>query len=56
MNIDQNVEYEYRTIGIIGNSSFCIVLPKKFAINLGVGKGNFVKVRQQENKIIVEKA
>jgi hypothetical protein len=31
-------------------------LPKVYALNLGIGKGDFVKVRQEEAKIIIEKA
>jgi formylmethanofuran dehydrogenase subunit D len=48
--------YEYRKIqGLIGETSFSIILPKQFAINLGIGKGDFVKVHQEEGKIVVEK-
>ena len=48
---------EYRKVqGLVGEQSFSIVLPKSYAVHLGIGKGDFVKVRQQENKIIVEKA
>ena len=49
--------YEYRKIqGLIGETSFSVVLPKSYAIHLGIGKGDFVKVRQEENRIIIEKA
>jgi bifunctional DNA-binding transcriptional regulator/antitoxin component of YhaV-PrlF toxin-antitoxin module len=52
-----NSEYQYRKVqGILGTSSFSIILPKDYAIHLGIGKGDFVKVRQEENKIIIEKA
>ena len=48
---------EYRKIpGYVGEQSFSVVLPKSYAIHLGIGKGDFVKVRQEENKIIIEKA
>ena len=48
---------EYRKVqGLVGESSFSIVLPKSFAIALGIGKGDFVKVYTSESKIIVEKA
>jgi bifunctional DNA-binding transcriptional regulator/antitoxin component of YhaV-PrlF toxin-antitoxin module len=48
---------EYRKIqGLVGEQSFSVVLPKSYAIHLGIGKGDFVKVSQQENKIIIEKA
>jgi hypothetical protein len=42
--------------GLVGDQSFSIVLPKQYATNLRLGKGDFVKVTQQDNKIIVEKA
>jgi antitoxin component of MazEF toxin-antitoxin module len=48
---------EYRKVqGIVGEQSFSVVLPKKYAIDLGIGKGDFVKVRQEQNKIVIEKA
>ena len=50
-------EYEYRKIQpIVGGISFSVILPKSYAINLGLGKGDFVKVRQDGQKIIIEKA
>jgi hypothetical protein len=52
-----DTNYEYRKVqGLIGETSFSIILPKEYALNIGIGKGDFVKVRQVENKIIVEKA
>jgi hypothetical protein len=42
--------------GLVGEQSFSIILPKQYAINLGIGKGDFVKVMQLDNKIIIEKA
>lgn len=48
---------EYRKVqGLVGESSFSIVLPKSFAIALGIGKGDFVKVYTDDIKIVVEKA
>jgi len=54
----QTIEHkEYRKVqGLVGESSFSIVLPKSFANALGIGKGDFVKVYADESKIIVEKA
>lgn len=49
-------DYDYRTVGIVGSASFCVVLPKEYAISLGVGKGDFVKVSWKQNKIVIEKA
>ena len=52
-----NLKYEFRKIqGLIGETSFSIILPKQFAINLGIGKGDFVKVYQYEDSIIIKKA
>lgn len=53
-NSSQNL---YRRIqGLVGEQSFSLVLPKQYAINLGIRKGDFVKVRQEEDRIIIEKA
>jgi bifunctional DNA-binding transcriptional regulator/antitoxin component of YhaV-PrlF toxin-antitoxin module len=41
---------------LVGEQSFSFILPKQYANNLGIRKGDFVKVRQEENKIIIEKA
>jgi antitoxin component of MazEF toxin-antitoxin module len=49
--------YEYRKIqGLIGETSFSVILPKEYAVKLGIGKGDFVKVKQEENRILIEKA
>ena len=49
-------DMEYRKVqGIVGQQSFSIVLPKTYAINLGIGKGDYVKVSQDNGKIIIEK-
>jgi phosphate uptake regulator len=50
-----NIEYR-KVQGLIGESSFSIILPKEYALNLGIGKGDFVKVRQEDRRIIIEKA
>jgi antitoxin component of MazEF toxin-antitoxin module len=42
--------------GLVGEQSFSIVLPRQYATNLQIGKGDYVKVTQQNNRIIVEKA
>ena len=49
-------DYVFRRVqGIVGEYSFSIVLPKSFANDLGIGKGDYVKVSQDDGKIIVEK-
>jgi AbrB family looped-hinge helix DNA binding protein len=51
------IDIEYRKVqGLVGDQSFSIVLPKSYAIQLGIGKGDFVKVSQEEDRIIIEKA
>jgi formylmethanofuran dehydrogenase subunit D len=48
---------EYKKVqGLVGEASFSIILPKDYAVNLGVGKGDFMKVHQEDGKIILEKA
>jgi antitoxin component of MazEF toxin-antitoxin module len=52
-----NTKHEIRKVqGLVGDCSFSIILPKIYAINLGIGKGDFVKVSQENNKIVIEKA
>jgi antitoxin component of MazEF toxin-antitoxin module len=46
---------EYRKVqGLVG--SFCVVLPKRYALNLKIATGDFVKVRQEAQTIVIEKA
>jgi hypothetical protein len=48
---------EYRKIqALVGSASFSVVLPKQFALNMGINGGDFVKVRQSGNSIIIERA
>ncbi len=55
MNIS-NSKHEIRKVqGLLGESSFSVILPKSYAVNLGIGKGDFVKVYQEDNKIVIEK-
>jgi len=49
--------YEYRKVqGLVGETSFSNILPKTYAIHLGVNKGDFMKVKLENNRIILEKA
>jgi hypothetical protein len=49
--------YEYRKVqGLIGETSFSIILPKEYALNIGIGKGDFVKIHEEDQKIVIEKA
>ena len=50
-------ELEYRKVqGLVGEQSFSVVLPKTYAVALGIQKGNFVKVFHDDKRIIIEKA
>ena len=53
-HIDSKIEYR-KVQGLVGEASFSIVLPKTYATNLGIGKGDFVKVSMNGTKMIVEK-
>jgi phosphate uptake regulator len=52
-----STDYEFRKVqGLVGESSFSIILPKIYALRLGIGKGDFVRVKQEEKRITIEKA
>ena len=56
-SLENNIKYEYRKIqGVMHEQSYAVTLPKKYAEALGIGKGTNVKIWQESNKIIVEKA
>lgn len=39
----------------MGENSLSIVLPKTYAVDLGIGKGDYVIVKQEGKKIWIEK-
>jgi formylmethanofuran dehydrogenase subunit D len=45
---------EYRSI--IGDLSFSVCLPKKYSQDLGLHKGDYVRVTQEDGKIMIQKA
>jgi antitoxin component of MazEF toxin-antitoxin module len=48
---------EYRKIqGIMGMHSYSLILPKQYAIDIGLSKGDYVRIRKVDRKLIVEKA
>jgi len=48
---------EYRKIqAIIGSMSLSVILPRQYAVDLGLQKGDFVKVHQELDRIIIERA
>lgn len=51
-----NDKIEVRRVqSLQGEKSFTIVLPKEFAVQLGIGKGDFLKCLVDNNRLIVEK-
>lgn len=40
---------------LTGERSFTLVFPKHFAVELGVGRGDFLKCQVDGNRLIVEK-
>jgi ABC-type lipoprotein release transport system permease subunit len=52
--INERIEVR-RVQSLQGEKSFTIVLPKEFAVQLGIGKGDFLKCLVDNNKLIVEK-
>ncbi|HJT47451.1 MAG TPA: AbrB/MazE/SpoVT family DNA-binding domain-containing protein [Nitrososphaeraceae archaeon] len=57
MKEQQSQPYQYRKVqGLIGETSFSIILPKRYAIELGIGKGDFVKVHHEKGRLVIEKA
>lgn len=45
-----------RVQALTGERSLTFVLPKTFAIELGIGKGDLLKVHIENQKLIIEKA
>ena len=57
VNLENENHTEYRKVqGILGETSFLMVIPKNYAVDLGISKGDFVKVYLAGHKIVVEKA
>ena len=44
-----------RVQALQGERSFTLVFPKQFAIELGIGKGDFLKCQVEGERLIVEK-
>jgi antitoxin component of MazEF toxin-antitoxin module len=52
-----NVEKEIRRIqGLVGEYSFTVVLPKKYATNIGISKGDYVEITENQDAIVIRKA
>ena len=54
MIYQDNIEIR-RVQALQGERSFTIVLPKEFAIGLGIGKGDFLKCSVDGQRLVVEK-
>ena len=53
----QDHAYEIRRIqALTGERSLTLVLPKHYASDLGLNKGDYVKVKQEQNKLVIQKA
>jgi antitoxin component of MazEF toxin-antitoxin module len=50
-------EFEIRKVqGLVGETSFSIILPKVYATKLGIEKGDFLKCHLENNRLILEKS
>jgi hypothetical protein len=54
MIYQDNIEIR-RVQALQGERSFTIVLPKEFAVGLGIGKGDFLKCSVDGRRLVVEK-
>jgi hypothetical protein len=54
MSSSDNLEIR-RIQALTGERSFTLVFPKQFAIQLGIGKGDFLKCRVDGSRLIIEK-
>jgi hypothetical protein len=56
-NENSKLDYQYRKVhGIMGEISYSIIIPKLYAMDIGIRKGDSVKVTHDSKKIIIEKA
>lgn len=54
--MDNQYQTEIRRVQALqGERSLTLVLPKQFAIELGIAKGDFLKCKIDGNRLIVEK-
>ena len=50
-------EYEIRKVqGLMGEYSFSVVLPKSYAMDIGIEKGDYVKVYKKADALVIKKA
>lgn len=48
-------EYIHKINGIIGKASLSVVLPKNILSALKIGKGDFVEINREQEKIVIRK-
>ncbi len=54
--MEEETSFEKRRIqGLVGDASFTVVLPKKYAVRLGISKGDYVTISEQEDALIIKK-
>ena len=54
--MDHRDKIEIRRVQALqGERSFTLVLPKEFAVELGIGKGDFLKCSVDGHRLVVEK-
>jgi phosphate uptake regulator len=44
-----------RIQGLVGDSSFTVVLPKRYATKLGISKGDYVTISEEHDALIIKK-
>ena len=55
-NLENVTDIKIRRLqALTGERSLTLVFPKQFAVELGIGKGDFLKCYVDENRLIVEK-
>jgi len=51
-----DMDKEIRKVqGFVGEHSFTVVLPKKYAIKMGISKGDYVTICEQDDALIIKK-
>lgn len=56
IEMEKESSFEKRRIqGLVGDASFTVVLPKKYAIKLGISKGDYVTISEQDDALIIKK-
>jgi len=41
--------------GLVGEHSFTVVLPKRYATNIGIPKGDYVVITEEQGAIVIRK-